>query len=211
MAGKDKFQSVKKNKPRSYQSSSLTKDPVEWELLESCDWNRKVIVEVGCGTGKWICEAAQSHPENFYIGIERTLNRSSQFVFQSQNLKLENLIAIRADAIEIISHKFYKESVDEFYFFYPNPYPKKSQGNKRYFVAPSFQVFLNALKPAGKIYLASNIYEYVQEAEFFLKEYWRCQIQYKGLIEKNIQPRTLFEKKYVERGEKLFELEARKL
>lgn len=200
------FQFAKLQRPRPYQGYAIDPPPSDWATLDRVDWSKEVHVEVGSGKGHWIHQEAQKNPNHFYIGIERTLNKSKCL---NQHV-LENLITLRADAIPLIAHKVPQESINSLYFFYPNPTPKLSQANQRFFVSSSFSVFLKALKPKGQVYLATNIKDYYLEAESFLKTIWGFDIVKSGqILDKNIQ-RTAFEKKYAEQGEDLWELIARK-
>lgn len=178
-------------------------------MLDGFDWSREIIVEVGSGTGEWGLKEAGKNQQNFFIGIERTGARSQKLFHDAGKLKLTNYLAIRADAVALVGHRFPKQSVSQFVFFYPNPTPKKRQANQRYFVSSSFQVFHDALKPGGTILLVSNVKAYVEEARYFLEKFWDHTTAYFGNA-RFAQPRTAFERKYTLQGHKLFELEVKK-
>lgn len=217
-------------KPKKFRQKSLDSIPENWKIFDSFDWNQNIIVEVGCGNGEWVLNEAQKTPKNFYIGIERTQNRSDTFLRASHLLKISNLLALRADAVALVGAKFPAESVSAFYFIYPNPYPKKKQASQRFCAAASFEVFHRALQKNGSIYIASNVYEYIEEARVFLEKFWGYQIKFlrpiislidsspspsipppsRGRDGGNWIPRTAFERKYFLRGEKLYELLALK-
>ena len=169
------WQKVPLIKPKPFRHVSLVKLPKNWCVFDLFDWNQNIIVEVGCGNGEWLLSQARQNKNFFYIGIERTLNKSLALLNSSSLSGLPNLISLRADAVALIPEKFPPESVSEFYFFYPNPYPKKKQASQRFFVSSSFEVFHKALKTGGKIYLAGNIKDYVEEASIFLEKFWGYQ------------------------------------
>ena len=216
-------------KPKKFHHKYPAPIPENWKIFDSFDWKQNIIVEVGCGNGEWVLNEAQKNPKNFYIGIERTQNRSDTFLRASHLLKISNLLALRADAVALVGAKFPAESVSAFYFFYPNPYPKKKQASQRFCAAASFEVFHRALQKNGSIYIASNILEYVEEAGIFLEKFWGYQIKFLrpiiSLIDSspspsipppsrgrdrdrgNWIPRTAFEIKYFLRGENLYEME----
>lgn len=183
--------------------------PDNWEALSRVPWGGSVIVEVGCGTGEWVLREAGQNPGTHYIGIEQTANRSGKLLQHAKAAGLPNLTAIRADAVLLLDRMCPPGSVDAFYFFYPNPYPKSRQANKRFFVGSSFDVFDRCLKLGGTLYVASNIADYIAGARR------RCEdadyrILRHGTIVAGGKPRTAFEKKYLERNEKTFELTAKK-
>lgn len=196
--------------PRAFHLPELVAEPEEWRVLDDFNWNREIVVEVGCGTGEWGLSQAQKHPQRFYLAVERTFNRSQQLASLSERFRLANHLALRADAVLLFGHKFPRQSVSELVFFYPNPCPKKRQANLRYFVSSAFQVFHDVLKPSGKILLTSNISAYVREARFYLEKYWGYHVIYDGAARFDA-PRTQFERKYHLAGEELVELEVGKI
>ena len=115
------FQRVPVTRPRTYKPHQYNIEPQEWSVIDKINWHQKIIVEVGCGKGRWICDQAKNKPANTYIGIERTQNKSKALIETGKRLALDNLVTIRADAIALIYHKFKQDSVSELYFFYPNP------------------------------------------------------------------------------------------
>lgn len=199
------FQKTEVKKPRPFRLKPLVPEPLEWRLIEQIDFSRSTVVEVGCGRGDWIIGEAKAHPEKNYIGIERTHNKSQAFKELTTMADLGNLFALQADAILLMAQKFHKECVDEFYFFYPNPTPKQSQANKRFFASSLFEVIHTRLKDGGQITLTSNIKAYMQEAVSFLTHIWNYQEQSYEITDKLVTGRTNFEIKYLAQGEKLFE------
>lgn len=195
--------------PRPYRSG-FAKTPDNWSALDAVPWGNAVIVEVGCGTGDWVCAQAAQNPDIHYIGIERTEVRSGKLLHHATTADLSNLTAIRADAVLLLDRKCPAASVDAFYFFYPNPYPKSRQANKRFFAGSALHVFDRCLKPGGKIYIASNMPQYITEATQQLMGSHYSILRH-GAMEPPLAPRTAFEKKYSERGEAIFEVLAQKL
>ncbi len=204
------FQKIAVIRPRTFSAHRYDPEPKEWSVLDSIDWSRPLIVDVGCGKGAWVVREAKKNPEKIYIGIERTLNKSQALLQNVRDAKVPNLIGVRADAVALIHQKFPRESLSELYFFYPNPTPKRSQANKRFFVSGHFQVFHEVLQTEGLISLTTNIYEYAAEARAFLKDVWGYQIMSLNPVDLQVTPRTDFEKKYVELGQDVYELIARK-
>lgn len=199
------FQKTEVKKPRPFRLKPLVPEPLEWRLIDQIDFSRPTVVEVGCGRGDWIVAEAQKNPDKNFIGIERTHNKSQGFKEIVAAANLDNLFALQADAILLMAQKFPSECVDEFYFFYPNPTPKKSQANQRFFASSLFEVIHTRLKTGGQITLTSNIKAYVEEASNFLTQIWSCQAHSYEITDKLVTGRTNFEKKYLAQGEKLFE------
>lgn len=204
------FERADLKKPRAY-TLPQTKEPENFSLLADVDWQKKIVVEVGCGTGVWSLQRAQQQPNDFHIAIERTHTKFQKLASQALHHNLPNLLPVQADAIYLLAKCFPNESVDLMTFFYPNPYPKKSQANKRFFTCPSLWVILEKLKIGGELVVVSNIAEFVAESKAFLDEFSGLQVQDVQEISCLEKSRTAFEKKYGERGEKAYELWAKRI
>lgn len=200
------FQPADIKKPRAYQRPHV-EVPENFNLLDDVDWSQRIVVEVGCGTGRWSLAEAEKNPGVQHIAIERTHEKFSKLKRASEEKKLTNLYVVQADAIFLMHEKFPDSSVDLMTFFYPNPYPKKSQSNQRFFSSSSFHVILQKLR--GELVFASNIQGLVQETQDFLNEFSDLKVGGIAEITLTDEPRTLFEKKYLERGETIFELRAK--
>ncbi|OVE82064.1 hypothetical protein BVY03_02090 [bacterium K02(2017)] len=198
------FQKAYFKKPNSYIPYRYDPEPEDWNELNQIDWQQEIILEVGCGKGKWIIEQAKLNPHKTYIGIERTLNKSKFLLNES----LKNLINLRADALAVMQQKIPNKVINEIYFYYPNPMPKRSQANQRFFVSAAFENIDKILINNGKIYLVSNILDYITEAKDFLEQFWGYSIQTCQKLNTTVEPRTDFEAKYQQQGQDLFELTA---
>ena len=170
--------------------------------------SRPLIVEIGAGKGMHACLYAKNNPEHDLIAIERTQNKFTAFnnLVQSVSnevVNLDNILAVHADAIPYCVHALPVQSVDVFYLLYPNPEPKNP--NQQWLNMPFFEFLLSRLKPKGKVILASNIEEYIDNAYQQAVDTWCLATQRKEVqIESK---RTHFEIKYLARGETCWELE----
>lgn len=163
-------------------------------------------VEIGSGVGKHAIEYALKNPKRTLIAIDKSLVRHQKMMDQiHKHGKISNLIPIRENAVWFVTHEIQKEMVENYFFLYPNPYPKKRQGNKRWHRMPFMQHVIETLKPGGKIHVATNMKFFAEEAEEYLSKIWNLKlvekISYKGLEQIPFPPRTHFEKKYLERGQ----------
>ncbi|WP_019673020.1 class I SAM-dependent methyltransferase [Psychrobacter lutiphocae] len=194
---------------------------------------RPLIVEIGAGKGRHAILYAASHPQHDVIAIERTLNKfaafeslvkaassdpqASDFNNESKKLRqlnlnnalgsdkqlnLDNLLPVHADAIPYCVYALPAQSVDAFYLLYPNPEPKNS--NQQWLNMPFFEFLLSRLKPEGKVILASNIEEYIDNAYQQAIDTWQLDTQ--RIQVATDSQRTHFEIKYLARGETCWEL-----
>ncbi|MCB0377939.1 MAG: hypothetical protein KDD33_05545 [Bdellovibrionales bacterium] len=173
-------------------------------------WSQKVeaplVVEVGCGAGLHPIFWAKQNPYGRMIAIERTKEKFSAFknrVTQHQRgaAELTNLFPVNADARDWLPVHISKETIDKYFFLYPNPYPKKSQSNKRFHRSPFMHWIVESLKPEGEIEMASNLPWYINEAAQYMTQLWPLQIIDRRPIPLGFKARTHFEKKYLLRRE----------
>lgn len=204
------FDRAKLQLPRPYTSSKLETLPNDWQRFDKSKFASNLVVEIGCGKGHWILNQAKQNPQQNFIAIERTLKKSDVMLKQAIEAELPNLFVIRAEAIQFLDRMIPDNSVDEFYIHFPNPTPKLRQANQRFVVGSAFHVLNQKLKSKGKLHIASNIEDYIDEAKNFLISVWNfsnVSLQTNTHIK---NPRTAFEKKYIANGECIFDLIATK-
>jgi len=156
-----------------------------------------ICIEIGAGKGKHAVLFSQQHPELNLIAIERTREKYLAMQKQHQLAPLNNLQVVHADAIAWTVHALFPAQVQQFFILYPNPEPHNSA--QRWLNMPFFEFLLSRLAVHGKITLASNIPEYIAEAEQQLLTRWKLPFE-KQIIAAD-SARTHFEIKYLERGE----------
>lgn len=175
------FQAQRMHAPRDFQS--ISPEPV--------------CVEIGAGKGKHALLFTQTNPNSKLIAIERTREK---FLAMQKQHTLEgqpNLQTVHADALPWIVHALYPAQVEQFFILYPNPEPNNPA--QRWLNMPFFEFLLSRLKTGGTITLASNIPEYIEEAEQQVQNLWKLPFV-KEVIGQD-SARTHFEIKYLERGE----------
>ncbi len=159
--------------------------------------NETICVEIGAGKGKHALLFCGENPDKKLFAIERTREKSDAMYKQHQIEGQANLSTINADAIPWVVHALYPKQVEQFFILYPNPEPHNRA--QRWLNMPFFEFLLSRLQEKGQITLASNIPEYIEEAEQQLQTVWNLPYQ-KQVIAAD-SARTHFEIKYLQRGE----------
>lgn len=186
----------------------------------------QIFLEIGCGVGWHPIQEAQKLTQNSnsgnaslaeeaaIIAIERTVNKFASFKNRLNNhVELTRIItAVNADAIYFITHYVKASSVDKLWLLYPNPEVKKQ--NNRWYLSPGFKEILKSLKPNGEFYFATNLKEYAASALKASSEL-NLNLNLKRVIsaadDSHFKPRSHFEKKYLERGDLIYDFSFRKL
>ncbi|MCM0606167.1 MAG: hypothetical protein KA715_08760 [Xanthomonadaceae bacterium] len=172
----------------------------------------RLEIEIGCGVGLHPIKRAALSQESLYVAIEHTRERYGKFERRLENLRakdpgaIPNLIPIHANAISWISHHIEPASVDHYWIMYPNPYPKKKHLNQRWYAMPFTSHLVTTLKPGGRLTLVTNMKYYADEAEVAFTQQYGLKLEERKELTLGFDPRTHFEKKYLERGEVCFEL-----
>lgn len=181
-----------KNTPQAPQ----VKDPINipWGTLP-------VDLELGCGTGMHSINYAKENPKRHLIAIEQTQNKFKQLQTTLQKNPLTNLTPIRANAIHWVPFAVPDASIDRCFILYPNPYPKKKHENLRWHYMPFMHNLIQKLKPNGEIIVATNMDWLIQESTSQITQFWGLKLNQQFQLSSDFNPRTLFEKKYLERGE----------
>lgn len=160
-------------------------------------------LEIGAGRGKHALMFAQDNPDKHLIAIERTRNKFNDFADKAQQLSHNNLLAVHADAIPWVVHALEPKTLAGVFILYPNPEPKNP--SQRWLNMPFFEFLLSRMQDQAKLILATNIQDYIEEAEQQAKDLWQLSPAVTE-VDRNSQ-RTHFEVKYLARGETCWQLE----
>ena len=117
----------------------LRNDPKAREYLENSQYlienfpiilDENIILEIGMGKGRFICEMAKTHPDINYIGIEKYSSVLLRAIQKMEEEPLPNLLFIRMDA-ENIDEVFGLDEVDRIYLNFSDPWPKDRHAKRR--------------------------------------------------------------------------------
>lgn len=159
--------------------------------------NSPICVEIGAGKGRHALLFTAQHPQTWLYALERTKEKFAAMQKQHLLEPRPHLQPIHADALPWVVHALYPAQVEQFFILYPNPEPHNPA--QRWLNMPFFEFLLSRLQPNGSITLASNIPDYIAEAEQQLIELWK--LPYQKQVIATDSARTHFEIKYLERGE----------
>ena len=182
---------------------TIAKEQQVWR--KSMQPHQRLVIEIGAGVGMHPIQYAHHNPNDFIVAIERTTNKAQKLISRvNSHPQLNNIYPIHADAIEWISKNIDDNEVSHYFILYPNPYPKLKQANKRFMHMPFMYKLLATLQ--GQITLATNIESYYAEAKEVFTNTWGLDIITDEILPENYPARTHFEKKYLARQEKCFNL-----
>lgn len=119
-----------------------------------------VEIEVGCGKGLFILNAAQACPGVNFFGIE--IVRKYQ-LYTATRVAIRKLAHVRmacADAKMILRDRVPPGSVQAIHVYYPDPWWKTRHHKRRVFTPEFVESCTKALQASGKFHLATDVEEY---------------------------------------------------
>ena len=120
----------------------------------------KVEVEIGIGKGRFLLAVAEARPEVHYLGVEWANEFLRIAEARAMKRGLENIRFVRVDARELVARAIQPASVDTYFVFYPDPWPKKRHHKRRFFQRSTADHLARTLKPAGGLHVATDHDDY---------------------------------------------------
>jgi tRNA (guanine-N7-)-methyltransferase len=130
---------------------------------------RPFEIDLGCGLGRFLLARSGKLPDINFLGIDRMLKRIKKIDRKAQRLGRENLRLFRADGYYATTYLLAPNSVDAYYIFYPDPWPKEKHRHNRLFNEPFMDAVARTLKPGGTIHTASDHLPYFEEIAALLE------------------------------------------
>ena len=121
-----------------------------------------IVLELGCGRGEYTVGLAQQNPDKNYIGVDIKGARMWAGAKQAELAGMTNVAFLRTN-IEMLSHFFAENEVDEIWITFPDPQMKKA--TKRLTSTFFMARYRQLLRPDGLIHLKSDspfLYTYTQ-------------------------------------------------
>ncbi len=116
---------------------------------------KKIILEIGFGSGSNLINSARSNPSTLYIGADPFLNTTARLI---RNLLSDNItnIKIWPDDIRKILPFFPMNGIAEIKILFPDPWPKAKHKNRRLIQESFIDDLYKTLIPNGTITLATD-------------------------------------------------------
>lgn len=167
-------------------------------------------VDLGCGDGSLLCDLAQSHPEKNFLGIDKLAGRVAKTCRKA--FALENVRVLSVEISYAVRYLLPEESVETFYLFFPDPWPKRRHHRRR-LVTPNFlDGIQRALISDGSFHIATDQLDYFKQIRTLAEDYAGF-----AVVDANASPArtdlplTKFERRFREQGAPIYRLSLRKI
>jgi len=178
------------------------------DLVELFGRHAPLHVDLGCGDGSLLCELAEQFPEKNFLGIERLTKRVEKV--RRKALKIENVRVLGTDTLFAVRYLLPENSVETFYLFFPDPWPKRRHQQRRIFTCEFLDSIAAALEQNGALRIATDQLDYFHQMEHLSRGHSQFEIVPSSRNDR-VLPRTKFESRFRQQGMPIYRLTLRKI
>ena len=163
-------------------------------------------IEIGCGNGHFITELAQEEPNFNFIAIDIKYERVCKTISKLSKRPIDNVRLYHGDARILLDWYIKNESITEFYYNFPDPWPKRKHHKHRLFNSDFLNTLYRVMTPGALFTCATDHEEYLQWMLDFLQTDNRFAHIFDDKVVEHISGyhNTLFEKMWREMGKKIY-------
>lgn len=132
--------------------------PLE-QLFPAAD-SKPLEVDIGCGKGRFLTARAKTWPDINFLGIDRQLKRLRKADRKIRREQLANVRLLRIEASYAVRYMLPAASVQAFYVFFPDPWPKRRHHRRRLFAGDFLDALDAVLCHSGRVHIATDHAEY---------------------------------------------------
>ncbi len=148
-------------------------------------------VDIGSGTGRFLVARSGQFPETNFLGIERQRIRVDSSGRRCERAGRENVRLFRMEGYYAISQMMPAAYVANYYFFFPDPWPKARHHDQRLFNPAFMDALHRTLEDGGVLHVATDHLPYYEEILELLQR--DARFKQVGAFEPDEEERTDFE------------------
>ena len=140
--------------------------------FKSCFGNpdRPLDIDIGSGKGRFLAARSGKFPERNFLGIERMLLRINSSGRRCERAGRENVRVFRMEGYYAISKMMPSDYVANYYFFFPDPWPKARHHDYRLFNPDFMDGLHRTLERKGCLNVATDHLPYFEEIYAMLQQ-----------------------------------------
>jgi tRNA (guanine-N7-)-methyltransferase len=176
---------------------------------------KKLLVEIGAGSGQHLLEQARRNPTAYFIGIEVRYKRAFKLAEKAQKRGIDNLFVIRGEA-NLVSQVFKEASLGGIFINFPDPWDRPKWKKNR-LTAPSYlDQYATLLTDGGFLQLKTDHEEFFESTAQLLDAHQAYQLTrterdlYQTELKNHNIP-TEFEQLFLSKNQPIYFLEAIRL
>ena len=153
------------------ETARAPRQPIEIEPLDwtpPFDWpalfgrSGPVELEIGCGKGMFLKEAARANADTLYLGVERAGKFYRVAVRRLSRARLDTVRLMRADGLDVLARWVAPATLRTIHVYFPDPWPKKRHHKRRVFRPALLDLAARALVVGGELRAATDDAPYAE-------------------------------------------------
>ena len=174
-----------------------------------------IVLELGCGRGEYTTKLSEMFPQKNFIGVDIKGARLWRGAKTAAENRMSNVCFIRTQ-IQWLQFFFAEGEVSEIWLTFPDPQPQKSRVRKRLTNPRFLKMYQHILKPSGILHLKTDskmLFDYTTETareNNFSVASATDDLYNSSLQDEVLGTKTTYEKKFLEKGEKICYLKMKK-
>jgi tRNA (guanine-N7-)-methyltransferase len=166
------------------------------------DWE----VEIGFGKGRYLVRRCEEDPDRRFLGVEVAAEYWGHFVDRARRRGLRNWVAVRGEALYLLSSVLPRGFASAVHVYFPDPWPKSRHHKRRLFDPQTVDLVIGLVRPGGHLYFATDFLEYGEIVREILEGYPGIRVERRDRVWDE-GPRTNYEAKYIVEGRPILRLE----
>jgi tRNA (guanine-N7-)-methyltransferase len=163
-------------------------------------------VDLGCGDGSLFCALAQRLPDRDFLGIDKMVGRVEKTSRKAADL--ENVRVLNVEISYAVRFLLSPESVETFYLFFPDPWPKRRHHRRRLLTLEFLDSIQRALATGGSFHVATDQLDYFRQIQRITAE--SDGFENADCVDVDL-PETKFEKRFRAANAPIYRLSLRKI
>ena len=127
--------------------------------------DRKLIADVGFGSGESLLSMANNYPEANFVGIEVYSSGIGSALNQIHKSNLTNLKIIEADVFQLLETSIVDKTFNAIVFLYPDPWPKRKHHKRRLLSEGFLNLLFDKIKTNGLVFCKTDWEDYYYQIE----------------------------------------------
>lgn len=143
---------------------------ISYALKERLEQKPPTHLEIGSHRARFLEGISQAHPDECVLGLEIRPKYARLAQEHIEKKKLRNVLAEKVDAKLAVIIAVAPESLDAIYVNFPDPWWKDRQSHRRLLDIAFLRVLARRLRPRGRLYLKSDVFEYLYTVRRFAEK-----------------------------------------
>ena len=176
--------------------------PLDRMLSGTGEWE----VEIGFGKGRYLVRRCEEDPDRRFLGVEVAAEYWGHFVDRARRRGLRNWVAVRGEALYLLSSVLPRGFAAAVHVYFPDPWPKSRHHKRRLFDPQTVDLVIGLVRPGGHLFFATDFLEYGEIVRGILEGYPGIRVERRDRVWDE-GPRTNYEAKYIAEGRPILRLE----